>query len=365
MQADPSHDLARTVFQLLALGILIASSFWIVRPFLLAFAWATMITVATWPLLLRVQAWLGGSRSLAVASMTGALLLILVVPLYFGITAIVGNAEHLAHWAKSLSTISVPPPPDWLETLPLVGAKLAGRWQQVTSTAPEELATHLAPVARKVVVWFVGQVGSLGLLVVQFLLTIIIAAILYANGERAADAADRFARRLAGSQGAKAVRLAAQAIQGVALGIVVTAIIQSALGGIGLVVAGVPFATILTALMFLLAVAQVGAGPVLLGAVIWVYAKSSVAWGTVFLVWAIFCGTFDNFLRPLLIKRGADLPLLLIFTGVIGGLIAFGVIGLFVGPVVLAVAYTLLVEWVSGGDPSDMQGPPTPVLEEP
>jgi hypothetical protein len=131
-----------------------------------------------------------------------------------------------------------------------------------------------------------------------------------------------------------------------AVGYGVTAILQSTAAGIGLAVAGVPFATILFPVVF------------------WVYSKSGAAWGTIFLVWAIFCGTFDNFLRPLLIKRGADLPLLLIFAGVIGGLIAFGVIGLFIGPVVLAVAYTLLVDWVSAGDPSDQHGEPPSTLTE-
>jgi len=139
----------------------------------------------------------------------------------------------------------------------------------------------------------------------------------------------------------------------VALGVVVTAVVQSGLAGIGLALAGVPFVRILTALMFILAVAQVGAGPVLIAAVVWVYAKSGALWGSVFLVWAIFCGTLDNFLRPMLIRHGADLPLLLIFAGVIGGLIAFGVIGLFIGPVVLAVAYTLLVDWVTEGEAID------------
>ena len=147
----------------------------------------------------------------------------------------------------------------------------------------------------------------------------------------------------------KAVSLGAQAVRAVALGVVVTAILQSALAGIGFAIAGVPFASILTALAFILAVAQVGASPVLIGGVIWVYATKGAGWGTVFLVWAVFCGTFDNFLRPLLIKRGADLPLLLIFAGVVGGLIAFGVVGLFIGPVVLAVAYMLLIDWMSEG----------------
>jgi predicted PurR-regulated permease PerM len=138
--------------------------------------------------------------------------------------------------------------------------------------------------------------------------------------------------------------------------VVVTAILQSALAGIGFAIAGVPFAAILTALAFILAVAQVGAAPVLIGAVIWVYAAKGAGWGTGFLVWAIFCGTFDNFLRPLLIKRGADLPLLLIFAGVVGGLIAFGVMGLFIGPVVLAVAYMLLIDWMSESSESAAAG---------
>jgi len=113
-------------------------------------------------------------------------------------------------------------------------------------------------------------------------------------------------------------------------------------------------------MIFILGVAQVGAAPVLIGAVVWVYMKSGAVWGTGFLVWAILCSTFDNFLRPMLIKHGADLPLLLIFAGVLGGLIAFGVIGLFIGPVVLAVAYTLLVDWVSESIPSAQQEPSPP-----
>jgi predicted PurR-regulated permease PerM len=359
MEATRSQDLARTTFQLLALAALIATSFWIVRPFLVAFAWATMIVVATWPLLLRAQKLLGGRRALAVALMTIVLLLVLVVPLYFGITAIVGNAKRLVDWSQSLGTFTVPPLPGWVESLPLLGAKIAARWQKLMAAHPEELSARLAPYAQKLVLWFVGQVGSVGLLLLQFLLAVIIAAILYANGETAARSADRFARRLAGAQGENAVHLAGQAIRGVALGVVVTAILQSTAAGIGVAVAGVPFATILTAVMFMLCVAQVGPALILIPSVFWVYSTHGAAWGTGFLVWTLFCMTFDNVLRPVLIKRGADLPLLLIFTGVIGGLIAFGVIGLFIGPVALAVAYTLLVDWVSAGDAPDEHAPPS------
>jgi predicted PurR-regulated permease PerM len=351
-QPNRPLDLARTTLQLLALGALIASSFFIVRPFLMASTWGATIAVATWPVLLRIQAWLGGRRSLAVAAMTIALLLVLLVPFYFGVTAIVDNATQIAGRSKSLTTISLPQPPAWLAALPVIGTKLVARWQQVAAASPEEVSTHLAPFAGAVVRWFVGQVGNLGVLLLQFLLTIVIVAILYSNGETAAHGVDVFARRLAGAQGENAVHLAARAVRAVALGVIVTAILQSVVAGIILAVAGVPFATILTALAFMLSVAQIGPGLVLLPATIWVYTSHGVMWGTVFLVCAIFAGTFDNFLRPMLIKRGADLPLLLIFTGVIGGLIAFGVIGLFIGPVVLAVAYTLLADWVSEGGPT-------------
>jgi predicted PurR-regulated permease PerM len=356
MQAARSQDLARTTFQLLTLAALIATSFWIVRPFLVAFAWAAMIAVATWPLLLQAQTWLGGNRSLAVLVMTSALLLVLVVPLYFGITTIVTNATQLVRWSESLATFTVPNPPDWVGTIPLVGATLAARWHDIAAAGPDEVVARLDPLARKVAIWFVAHVGNAGLLLLQFALTVVIAAILYSRGETAVRGVTRFAYRLAGAQGEHALRLAAQAVRAVALGVVVTAIAQSILTGIGLGVAGVPFAPILTAVVFILAIAQIGAAPVLLAAVIWVYASRGGAWGTVFLVWAIFCGTFDNVVRPLLIRRGADLPLLLIFAGVIGGLIAFGVIGLFIGPVVLAVAYTLLVEWVSESTTFDEHG---------
>lgn len=355
MQGDRSPDVARTTLQLLALGALIAGSFWILRPFLVALTWATIIVIATWPLLLHAQAWLWGKRSAAVAAMTITLLLLLVVPLYLAIETIVDNAEQIANWSKSIATLTVPQPPAWLEVFPVVGAKLVARWRQLAAASPDEISAHLSPVAHTLVLWFVGQVGSVGLLLVQFLLTVIVAAILYANGEIAARGADRFARRLVGPRGESMLHLAAQAIRAVALGVVVTALVQSGLAGIGLAIAGVPFVTILTALMFILGIAQVGAGPVLIAATVWVYAKSGAVWGSVFLVWAIFCGALDNFMRPLLIRHGADLPLLLIFAGVIGGLIAFGVTGLFIGPVVLAVTYALLVDWVSEGQ----QEPPS------
>jgi predicted PurR-regulated permease PerM len=136
-----------------------------------------------------------------------------------------------------------------------------------------------------------------------------------------------------------------------------TAIIQATLGGIGLAVTGVPAAALLTAVMFMLCLAQIGPALVLIPAVIWLYWKDSALWGTILLIFTIFALAIDNVVRPVLIKKGADLPLLLIFAGVIGGLIAFGVIGLFIGPVVLAVTYALLKAWVTGSVQEDAENP--------
>jgi predicted PurR-regulated permease PerM len=219
-------------------------------------------------------------------------------------------------------------------------------WQQVATEGIEVLTAKLAPYAGALSRKFASEIGNFGVVFVQFLLTVVIAAILYAQGEHAATWTRRFGARLAGRRGEQMVVLSGQAIRGVALGVVVTALVQALIGGVGLAIARVPFAAVLTAVMFLLAVAQIGAAPVMTVAVIWLYWAGSAGWGTFLLVVTVIVGTLDNFLRPILIKKGADLPLLLIFAGVIGGLIGFGLIGIFVGPMVLAVTYTLLRAWI-------------------
>jgi predicted PurR-regulated permease PerM len=345
------RELTRTTLVVLFIVGLIAASFWILRPFFAAAIWATMIVVASWPLMLRIQARLGGRRALAVSAMIIVLLLVYVVPFALAIKTVLDNAERIAGWAEALAVLKLPPLPEAVHRLPLVGARLARAWEQVAAASAEDLATRLAPYARVMVLWFVGQIGSFGRMTIEFLLTTIIAALMYARGEVAARAVLRFARRLAGEHGERSARLATQAIRSVALGVVLTALIQAILGGLGLGVVGVPFAAILTSVMFLLSIAQLGPLPVLLPAVIWLFWRGDSGWGTVLLGWTVVVTPLDNLLRPILIRRGVDLPLVLIFAGVIGGLFAFGLVGIFVGPVVLAVGQTLLAAWVSEAEP--------------
>ncbi|MGC4000802.1 MAG: AI-2E family transporter [Anaeromyxobacter sp.] len=194
--------------------------------------------------------------------------------------------------------------------------------------------------------WIAASAGGLGAAVVQLLLTVVISAILWSSGEAAARGVLRFLRRLAGDQGEKVGVLAAKAIRAVALGIVVTALAQTLLAGVGLAVAQVPHASVLTAVAFVLCIAQLGPMLVLAPTAIWLFSTGAPVRGTLLLVFAVVAGLLDNVLRPVLIRKGADLPLLLIMAGVIGGLFAFGVVGLFVGPVLLAVTWTLLSSWV-------------------
>jgi predicted PurR-regulated permease PerM len=358
LEKERSRDLTRTTLGVLCIAGLIGASVWVLRPFLLALVWATMLVVATWPLMRRAQTALGGSRRLAVLVMTLALIVVFAIPLLLAIKTIVDAAPGLIDWSRAASGLSVPAPPRWLESVPLLGARIAERWEEIAALQRGgELSERLVPYVRPAVRWFVSQVGSLGLVFVHVLLTGILAAILYTRGEAAVAGLTAFARRLAGPRGEHVVQLAGKAIRGVALGVIGTALVQSVLAGLGLAVVGVPYAGVLTALMFLLGVAQVGPLPVLLGAVAWLYWKGVASFATALLVWTLFVGTIDNVLRPLLIRRGAGLPLLLVFAGVLGGIIGFGIIGLFIGPVLLAVSYTLLVDWIA--EPTQRPAPAT------
>jgi predicted PurR-regulated permease PerM len=344
--AERPSELARTTLSVLFILALIAGSLWVLLPFIAAFVWAATIVIATWPLMLRVERRFGGRRGPAVLVMTLALLAIFILPIGLAAHAMITGVEDVESIAGLLSGLTVPAAPGWVASLPLVGPKAAASWNEIASAGPEGLVERFQPYLRDFGSWFAAHAGTVASLLVQFLITTVFAAVLYSGGEAWATWVRGFARRLAGERGDRIAVLAAQAIRGVALGVVVTALLQTALGGIGVMVAGVPFAAVLTAMMFLLCIAQLGPLLVLIAATVWVWMHSGAVAGTIMLLYALVVGLMDNFVRPVLIKRGADLPLLLIFTGVVGGLVSLGLIGIFVGPVLLAVTYTLLNDWV-------------------
>lgn len=341
------HDLTRNTLAIIFIVGLIALSLWVLRPFLAATVWATMIVVATWPWLKSLQSLFRGRRSPAVAVMTIAMLLLLVVPLWWAIRTIVERSDQVVMIGKHLASNGLPMPPDWVKTIPFAGTRIDEGWREFVAGGAAGLFEHISPYAADTGRWVLSQFGGLGGMLIQFLLVVVIAAVLYSTGEQAAHMVRVFGRRLAGERGESSMILAGQAIRGVALGVGVTAIVQTFLGGLGLAVAGVPYAAVLSALMLMLCIAQMGPSLVLFPAVAWMYWSGEHTWAVALFVWSLLVVSLDNILRPMLIKRGADLPILLIFVGVIGGLLSFGLIGIFVGPVALAVTYTLMQSWTA------------------
>jgi predicted PurR-regulated permease PerM len=358
MQKNPyvSGDLTRSTLGVLFVVALILLCGWIALPFLSATLWATTIVISTWPLLIRLQARLKGSRGLATTVMTIALLLILVVPLTLAVGALVSNMDGIVLKADSLKTASLPPPPDWVAKIPLQGPQLFAKWQEAAAQGPGSLAAHLAPYGSAVLAWLMARLGGIGGMVLQFLLTVIISAILYVNGETAARGVRKFAKRLAGMQGDRAAVLAAATIRGVAMGVIITAIVQTAIATVGLAIASVPGAGLVAAAVLVFCLAQLGPILVMLPAIIWKFYSGDTVGGFILVGFTLVAGTIDNFIRPVLIRKGADLPLIMIFAGVIGGLISFGVMGIFVGPVILAVTFVLLQEWVEREPEAGTQG---------
>jgi len=274
--------------------------------------------------------------------MTLVMLLAFFGPLLILVTSLLDHAGDVASWGAELARSGLPPAPAWVEGLPFVGARLSAKWASLVAMNGDDLMAAAKPWLAQTSAWLLAKAGGLLMLTLQFLLT----ALLFLHGEKVGAAAVALARKLAGDSGEELMMLAGRSVRGVALGVVVTALIQTVLSGIMLFATGVPGVGLLSGAVLVLCLAQLGPLVVLAASVGWLYWTGHPTAGTVLLVATLVITTLDNFLRPVLIKRGANLPLLLVFAGVIGGMLSFGVLGIFVGPVFLAVTYTLLGAWV-------------------
>lgn len=342
----PVSDLIRILFVILLVGALLFGSFWVMRPFLGGILWGGLVVVASWPLMLRVQGWVGGSRGAATALMMVALILVVVVPLTLSIVTLVDHGGEVVDWISSLRDGSLAKAPAWVAGLPYVGPRAAAEWENLLGSGPNSLGTQINAHGREITSWVLAQVGSIGSIVAQFTIMICSASLLFLKGESAAAGLRRLARHIGGERANGLVLLAASSISAVALGIVVTAMVQAFVGGFGMLITGVPFVSVLTSLMLMMCLIQLGPAPVLIPAVLWLFYQGHTWQGAVLAVFAVVGMTLDNILRPLLIQRGGDMPLLLIFVGSMGGLIGFGLVGLFIGPVFLAMTWALVQAWM-------------------
>ena len=343
---DSHGELIRRVLAVLVVLMLAGASFWILGPFLTALVWAATITIATWPMLIALQRRLGNRRWAATLVMTLIMLLVLFVPVLAIVWSVVDHAGDVAQWGAQVAETGLPPAPAWMASLPVVGPGLAAQWNDFAALDRDQLVATASPWLRQASAWLLGKAGGLLSLSLQFLLTALVTAILFYNGEKAASMVIAVAHKLDRARGEELTILAARSVRGVALGVVVTALIQTLLSGLMLTITDVPGAMLLTGVILVFCLAQLGPLLPLAASVAWLYWAGHSGQGTILLVTGLIIVTLDNFLRPVLIKRGANLPLLLVFAGVIGGMLSLGILGIFVGPVVLAVTFTLLQAWV-------------------
>lgn len=348
-QAEPTDRIfiKRMVEAAIRLGLLVLLVMWcfqIVRPFLIPFVWGVIIAVAVDPVYERLQAALGGRRGLAAVLFTLLLLLLLIWPAGMLATTLVEGARELAaRFAEG--TLTIPPPFEGVANWPVVGEPIARFWTLASENLADAL-TEIRPQLAVVVGWVLTTAGQASLDILQFTAAIIIAGVLLAYAPSSRAAVRALAERLAGEDGITYTHIGQQTVRSVARGILGVALIQSLLAGLGFLAAGVPAAGLLALICLLLAVVQIGPGIVLIGAVVYVFSEASTPVAIVFLAWCIFVGLLDNFLKPLLLGRGVRVPMLVIFVGAIGGVLTSGIIGLFVGSVVLAVGYTVLITWL-------------------
>lgn len=339
-------DLSQSILSLIFIITMSVVSFLVIHPFILGFSWASMIVIATWPLMLKIQNVLWGKRCLAVASMIIILLLLFIIPVFFVVNSLIATSIPLIHWFSS-NTLEFPELV-WLQDIPLVGKKIFISYQELLDGDGGELIQEVRPYMGRTTEFFINQAKNCGLFFIHLALMLFFSILLYWNGEKASHAIRCFALRLSVNNGDAIILLAVQAVRAVALGVAVTALIQAVLSGIGLLISGVPYWALLMIIIVFSCLIQLGPLPILIPSIIWLYWNNNTTWGTILLIWSCLVFILDHILRPFFIRMGADLPILLILSGVIGGLLAFGMIGLFIGPVVLVILYRLIISWMYG-----------------
>jgi len=364
MQPSEQATVRRATEVAIRLGILLILVIWcaqIVLPFVLPVMWAAIIAVAVHPLFRRLTAMIGGRRKLAAALFILVGLAFLIIPSVLLIGTIVEGTTALAD-DLSAGTLTVPPPPKNVGDWPVVGPRLDAVWSLASENLNGALE-ELGPQLRKLGEGVMSAAAGLGMGLVQFMIAVIIAGVFLAKAEASDKVVRAVGARLAGERGAEFADLAAATISSVAQGVLGIAVIQSFLAAIGLIAVGVPAAGAWALLVLIVAVIQLPPILVLGPIIFYVFGTTSTAGAVLFMIWSILVSISDMFLKPFLLGRGVDVPMLVILIGAIGGMLMSGILGLFVGAVVLSVGYKLFTEWLSNDGSPESAVPPSVVAE--
>ncbi|MFK0346824.1 AI-2E family transporter [Pseudomonas asiatica] len=344
----------RLLVQILLLALL-GAGLWVMAPFISALLWGAILAFASWPLMRLLTRALGGRETLAASLLTTAWILIVALPLVWLGFNLADHIRDATAFVRDVQVDGLPDAPAWLGGIPLVGERLVSWWQSLDQQGAALLASvkpHLGQVGN----WLLARSAQIGSGVLELTLSLVFVFFFYRDGPRLAAFVLRLLHRLMGDRGEYYLELVAGTVQRVVNGVIGTAAAQGVLALIGFLIAGVPGAIVLGLVTFMLSLIPMGPPLAWIPATGWLVWKGEYGMAVFLGVWGTFIiSGVDNVLKPYLISRGGNLPLVIVLLGVFGGLIAFGFIGLFIGPTLLAVGYSLLLDWSRNAVPQPPQ----------
>ncbi|WP_246738763.1 AI-2E family transporter [Bradyrhizobium sp. CCBAU 051011] len=343
-QIRSGEDLIQLAIRLGLLAFLIYWTFVLIRPFVPILAWSIVLAVALYPVFNLLSKLLGGRQRLAAVILTVINLGIVIGPAtWLGLSAVEGVKDLAATLVAG--NLVVPSPPKGVKDWPVIGPQFFELWNQASNNiraALREVAPHLKPLAGTML----SLAGDAGVGTLKFLLSVALAGFLFPYGSQLVAAGRGFLYRIVPEQSEHFLELAGTTIGAVSQGVIGVAIIQSLLAGIGFKLAGIPGAGLLAFVVMILTIVQIGAAIVLVPVIIWIWIDKDFTTALLMTVFLCIVGILDNILKPLVMGRGLTTPTLVIFVGVIGGTLAHGIVGLFIGPIILSVAWELTVAWI-------------------
>ena len=333
------------------LAALAIGCFVVLRPFVAAILWGAILAFATWPVFGLVQRRLHLGRSTAALLMVVAAFLVMLAPLFLVVADVADGAKQLVKAGKDILAAGLPGPPDWIASIPFVGTRIDEQWRHMTSEE-QEIQVLLAPYAAAMGRWGLDKGVNIGIVLAQgaleLALALFVAFFFYRDGASLASRLRDGLSRLLGESGPRLLSVAGNTVKSVVYGVLGTALVQAMLMLVGLLIAGVPNAVLLAFVTGITSPLPIGPPVVWLGAAAWLYATAGWGWAVFMLAWGLgLVSMADNVVRPLLISRGGTTPIVVTLLGILGGVIAFGFLGLFLGPTLLAVGYSLVSEWTA------------------
>jgi predicted PurR-regulated permease PerM len=349
-QLDGNRDVTRTLNLVIKVGIIIGLFTWcflIIRPFVMIVLWGLILAVTVYPAYRWLKGKMGGRKVISASLVTLVLLLLIMVPVFM-------LGQSLWDGVTSLRAIvdgekfGIPPPSESIKTWPVIGNRLFIVWDNASRNL-ESTIMQFKPQIRDFLLWVLQSAKSAAGGFIMFLVSIFVSGFLLVISDKGGKFADELSTRLAGNRGSEFARAAEITIRSVARGILGVAVIQAGLAGLGFLVAGVPGAGLWAMIALFLGIIQIGVLPVCFVVVIYMFFHATTFTAVALMIWCILIGPLDNILKPIMLGRGATSPMAVIFLGAIGGFLLNGIIGLFVGAVVLSMGYNLFILWLREG----------------